>query len=374
MKKNILRHRLKRRKFLFGTLGLAGAAIVPGCSGGFSNIEAIQSSPNYKNGKFINPVPTVVMKEGATWNTMKNWFRDGDIREPSREFDFTIDSFTLTQVPKNGLRVMWIGHSTLLIEIDGKRFLTDPMWSKRASPVGFAGPSRFFAPPLTLGQLPQIDGVVISHDHFDHLDSSTIRTLAATGVVFYTPLGVGSHLGSWGVSETQIKELDWWDQISLGKDHTLVATPARHFSGRGVFDRNDTQWCSWVIQGRKHKVFFGGDGGLFSGFKSVGEKYGPFDMTFLEIGAYHANWADIHLGPHHAVKAHLDLRGKVLLPIHWGVFNLGLHAWTEPAETMIQVAGENDIRLSLPVPGRFVDARDLSEISPWWRSTASKTA
>ncbi len=331
----------------------------------------IQNSPNYKKGKFKNPVPTVVMKDGTTWDTMKRWFSDTDIREPSVEFDFSDKSFAANPVSNKGLQIMWVGHSTLLIEIDGKRFLTDPMWSHRASPVGFAGPARFFSPPITLDQLPKLDGVIISHDHLDHLDKLTVQKLATTGVVFYTPLGVGRHLSSWGISETQIKELDWWEEIPVGNDHTLISTPARHFSGRGLFDRYETQWCAWVITGKKHKVFFGGDSGLFSGFKTIGDKYGPFDITFLEIGAYHANWSDIHLGPHNAIDAHLDLRGKVLLPIHWGMFNLAFHAWNEPVETLLKVAGEKQISLSLPTPGRFISAPELSTNSYWWRTNSA---
>ncbi|MBT7891612.1 MAG: hypothetical protein HN580_21530, partial [Deltaproteobacteria bacterium] len=332
------------------------------------NMTTIQASPNYKKGKFKNPVPTVVMKEGTTWDTMKRWFSDSDTREPSGEFDFSVNSFSPSPISENGLGIIWVGHSTLLIEIDGKRFLTDPMWSKRASPVGFAGPARFFPPPLTLEQLPKLDGVIISHDHLDHLDSATVQKLASTDVMFYTPLGVGRHLTSWGISETRIKELDWWDQISVGNDHELIAAPARHFSGRGLFDRNETQWCSWVIKGKSHKVFFGGDSGLFPGFKTIGDKYGPFDITFLEIGAHDANWPDIHLGPHHAIEAHLDLRGKVLLPIHWGLFNLAFHAWDEPVETLLKVARERKVSLSLPVPGRYINAPELGTISHWWRS------
>jgi len=194
--------------------------------------------------------------------------------------------------------------------------------------------------------------------------------LAKTGTQFYCPLGVGEILQGWSVPSQQIKELDWWESFSISNTHQVVATPARHFSGRGLFDKNATLWASWVISGKKHTVFFGGDGGYFPGFKTIGEKYGPFDMTFLEIGAYDKNWPDIHLGPENAIKAQIDLKGDVLLPIHWGTFKLAFHPWTEPAEKLIALGEKNNLKTLLPKPGQMVDINTLDTDDCWWKQDA----
>lgn len=262
----------------------------------------------------------------------------------------------------------WISHSTVFIEIDGKRFLTDPVWSKRASPFTFAGPSRFFDPPLSLEELPEIDGVIISHDHYDHLDRSTIIKLGRRALHFYLPLGVGKYLKQWGIPANQIHEMGWSDSVMLGGSHRLIAAPARHFSGRSLLRRDQTLWASWVMIGPQHKVYFGGDSGYFPGYKEIGETYGPFDLTILEIGAYHPNWGAIHLGPVNAVKAHLDLQGKVLLPVHWGTFALAFHQWNEPVEELIIEANRQKIVLMLPQPGRPENVPAMSFNSEWWRS------
>ena len=214
------------------------------------------------------------------------------------------------------LRATWLGHSTVLLEIDGRRFLTDPVWSARISPTPFAGPKRFFASPLPLAQLPKLDAVVLSHDHYDHPDAATIRFLAKTDVPFFCPLGVGAHLRRWGVAAACITELNWWEEARLSEDFTLAATPARHFSGRGLM-RNDTLWASWCLLGPTHKVFFSGDSGpLDEGFRQIGDAYGPFDLVMLEIGAADPEWTGIHLGPDQALVAHRLLDGGPLLPLH----------------------------------------------------------
>ncbi len=370
--KYIFQNEITRRRFLLMAAGLAVASMFPSCGSAElkkSRLQTVQKSPNYKNGVFVNPVPTSIYTESNIWDVTWRWMtKRNRILEPTQELDFKSDVVCYPLLVNNGLRAIWIGHSTVLIEIDGKRFLTDPMWSKRATPVRPFGPVRFFDSPLMLEQIPKIDGVIISHDHFDHLDCATITKLGKTGVMFYVPLGVGHLLESWGISNGQIKELDWWDQVSVGKNHTLIATPARHFSGRGLFNRNSTLWCSWVIKGREHNVFFGGDGGMWPGFKTIGDKYGPFDISFLQIGAYNSDWKNIHMFPEEAVKAHLDLKGGVLLPIHWGTFNLAFHSWTEPVERLLTSAHESNIKLSLPRPGQLIDLQDISVNSYWWKS------
>jgi L-ascorbate metabolism protein UlaG (beta-lactamase superfamily) len=266
----------------------------------------------------------------------------------------------------HALRATWLGHSTVLIEIDGRRYLTDPIWSRRCSPVPLAGPSRFFDVPVALEDIPHLDGVIISHDHYDHLDEATIRKLAGRDIIFHVPLGVERHLVRWGISADRIREFDWWDELDLGGGHRLIAAPARHFSGRGPLQKDKTLWASWIIVGPRHRVYFGGDGGYQPAFRTIGDAYGPFDITMLEIGAYHPNWGDIHLGPEMALRAHRDLRGRSLLQIHWGTFQLALHTWTEPVEQVRSGSKEMGIRLLLPEPGQPVDGEGGSVDSGWW--------
>lgn len=340
----------------------------PGENNNETRKESIMKSKNYREDKFVNPIPTKISKPGTIFSTVWKWISGDEERQPRYKIETSKpDTDQLNSLAESGLRVTWINHSTVLIEIDGKRFLTDPMWGKRASPFSFAGPSRFFDPPLELDKLPNIDGVIISHDHYDHLDKTTIIRLGKRGIHFYMPLGVGEYLEEWGIPAQQIHELDWSDSVTVGENHKLIATPARHFSGRSLLNRDNTLWASWVITGTKHKVYFGGDSGYFPGYKDIGEKYGPFDLTILEIGAYHPNWGTIHLGPVNAVKAHLDLKGKILLPIHWGTFTLALHEWTAPIEELITEAGSKNIALMLPRPGQPLSAPNMEFNSEWWK-------
>ncbi|MFZ5569256.1 MAG: MBL fold metallo-hydrolase [Thermodesulfobacteriota bacterium] len=318
---------------------------------------------------FDNLVPTTISKPGTLWGTVWDYMAGDEIREPaSPPGPFAADVRLAEPPAAEGLAVCWIGHSTVVIDIDGKRFLTDPIWSRRCSPFSLIGPRRFFDPPAPLNQVRYVDGVIISHDHYDHLDEATIRCLGQRDVIFYVPRGVGKQLRDWGISEKRIRERTWWEEIRIGLNHRLIATPARHFSGRGIFDRNRTLWVSWVIQGSRHRVFFGGDGGYFPGFDTIGRLYGPFDLTMLEIGAYHPNWGEIHLGPRNAVKAHRKLRGRVLLPIHWGTFKLALHAWNTPAEEVIEVAKKDGVQLLLPLPGKMIAPMGETLISRWWEA------
>ncbi|HSC87812.1 MAG TPA: MBL fold metallo-hydrolase, partial [Polyangiaceae bacterium] len=261
------------------------------------------------------------------------------------------------------LRVTWLGHSTLLIEIDGHRLLTDPVWGERTSPFTHLGPRRFHPPPLPITELPALDAVVISHDHYDHLDLPTIEYLRGTGVRFVVPLGIGSHLESWGVPRERIVERDWWQSIRVGALE-LVSTPARHFSGRGT-SRDGTLWTSWAILGPQHRVYFSGDTAMQPEFEEIGRRLGPFDLTMLESGAYNALWADVHLGPEQAVAAHRMLRGKRMIPVHWGTFNLALHTWMEPPERIRQAAKKVGVDVVVPRPGESVTL-DSPNPTPWW--------
>ncbi|UPL48277.1 MBL fold metallo-hydrolase [Hymenobacter sublimis] len=316
--------------------------------------------------KYLNTVPTsMAMNYGRL---LRRWLLGKEEREPRRPLGpFRTDAAVLQEpVPTTALRVTWFGHSSTLLEVDGKRFLTDPVWRLRASPVAL-GPKRFFAPPLPLAKLPQLDGVILSHDHYDHLDKDAIRALAPTGVHFYCPLGVGAHLRRWGVPAAQITELDWWQEVQVGETHTLVATPARHFTGRRL-TRDNTLWASWCLLGPTHRAFFGGDSGPYeSGFREIGAAYGPFDLVMLEIGAADAQWADIHMGPDEALVAHRALGGGALLPLHWATFNLAFHSWHQPADRLVAAAGPA-VKLLLPPPGQRVEVAAGPLPGQWWQA------
>ena len=362
-------------------LALASAALVPACISALGAppdeeaVKQLSRSPHFgaKQRTFINPVKTDQGFQRSPWEMMGRMWSSPDASPPQRipVVPQPEDAFKARWA--QGVRVTWVGHATVLVEIDGMRVLTDPIWSERCSPVGFAGPKRFHAPGIPLKDLPEIDAVIISHDHYDHLDEQTALVLAKRGVPFYVPLGVGSHLRSWGIERVQ--ELDWWEQVTLsgpgGQTVTLQATPARHFSGRSVTDRNRTQWASWAILGSKHRVYFGGDTGYFPGFKEIGQRLGPFDLTIMPIGAYDEAWSQIHLNPEEAVRAHRDVQGRVMMPIHWGTFDLALHTWREPMLRLERAAHNEQVSLITPLPGQLAPILPKPEGTPgWWRDGA----
>ncbi len=270
--------------------------------------------------------------------------------------------------PDTGLRATWLGHSTVLLEIDGWRVLTDPVWSARASPLGLIGPKRFQPAPVALRELPEVDVVVISHDHYDHLDYLTIQALARSRVPFVTSLGVGAHLQAWGIAPERITELDWWEQHRVpGTDLTVTAAPAQHFSGRGPRSRNSTLWSSMVLHGTRHAVFFSGDTGFSSEYTTIRERLGPFDLALLEVGAWFPAWGDMHLGPDHALEALALLGNPPLLPVHWGTFALAMHDWDQPPERLLELAPRTGARLVMPLLGEATEPRQAERVTPWWR-------
>jgi L-ascorbate metabolism protein UlaG (beta-lactamase superfamily) len=261
-----------------------------------------------------------------------------------------------------------LGHSTVLMKLHDAFWLTDPMFSERASPVQFAGPKRFHAPPVSIDELPPIKGVIISHDHYDHLDHVSILKLVGKTEYFLTPLGVGNILVNWGVPAAKVRQLDWWQEIDIGEVR-LVAAPAQHFSGRSPFKRNQTQWASWVILADKQRLFFSGDSGYFDGFKIIGDKYGPFDLTMLETGAYNENWPEVHMHPEESMHAHRDLRGRFLLPIHNGTFDLSMHSWHEPLDRIVALGNVQSIPVITPVMGEPVSLSSTKVWRHWWEDS-----
>lgn len=262
-----------------------------------------------------------------------------------------------------------LGHSSILMKLSGKYILTDPMFSDRASPVQWAGPERFHPVPLDTQQMPEIFAVVISHDHYDHLDQGTIELLANKVKHFLVPLGVGAYLQDWGVPQENIHEMDWWQSQQFG-DFTFTSTPSQHFSGRGLFNRNSTLWSSWVIDSSVQRIFFSGDSGYFDGFKTIGEKFGPFDLTIMENGAYNPDWAQVHMFPAETVQAHEDLKGKAMLPVHNGTFKLSFHPWKDPLELVTQLGEEKGLLVQTPMMGEQVKVNAPKWYEKWWRNVA----
>ena len=265
------------------------------------------------------------------------------------------------------LAVTWYGHSSAVIEIDGYRVLADPVWSDRCSPSRTVGPRRLHPVPAPLEALPAIDAVIISHDHYDHLDIDTVKQLARTQrAKFFVPLGIGAHLRAWHIPADRIVELDWNESARLG-DLTLVCTPARHFSGR-FLTRNTTLWSSWALIGPSHRAFFGGDTGYSKSFADIGAEHGPFDLTLMPVGAYHPGWPDIHMNPEDAVRAHRDVTDAgLLVPIHWATFRLAPHPWSEPVERLIKAADSEGVLIAVPKPGERVQPDAALAADPWWR-------
>ena len=333
-------------------------------------LERMQDSPMWAGAGFRNvyPIPPGLRDLTAKFPSLGDFICGGTRRVPTGPLPASDPRAAWLKAPASGLRATWLGHSTVLVEIDGARVLTDPVWGARASPSQLAGPKRFQPVPVALKALPPVDAVLISHDHYDHLCHPTMRALAKTNVPFVTSLGVGAHLQSWGIAPERITELDWWQAHRLpGTEVEITAAPSQHFSGRGLKDRNATLWSSLVIRGPKHHVFFSGDTGLTDQYTLIRERLGPFDLVMLEVGAFHPAWGDIHLGPENALQALQWLGGGAFLPVHWGTFSLAMHAWDEPAETLLSLAPKQGVQLVMPQLGEAVEPSRVESVTPWWR-------
>ena len=326
-------------------------------------------SPNFRDGVFHNLEPSSAIRLDAEENRLVlfEMVSGNSESRPKKPIPLAEAPPRAAAAP---LAVTWLGHATALVEIDGYRLLTDPVWSERCSPSKTLGPQRLHPVPLDLEALPALDAVVISHDHYDHLDMDTVRLLARTQrAVFVAPLGVGAHLREWGIPASRVVELDWGSSYTID-DLTLTCTPARHFSGR-FLSRNNTLWSSWVFTGPAHRAFFGGDTGYTCSFADIGSRHGPFDLTLLPIGAYNKSWPDIHMDPEEAVRAHLDLNaaapGGVMVPIHWGTFRLAPHPWAEPADRLVEAAVGAAVDIAVPKPGGRVVPGAAAASERWWR-------
>jgi L-ascorbate metabolism protein UlaG (beta-lactamase superfamily) len=331
-------------------------------------LPTVAGSPQWSDGKFHNTLPVPAMAPASA--------RTGLLRQMHEERFNGLPGGPVPlaepELPAEAaaVAVTWFGHASALLEVDGQRVLVDPVWGDRVSPSPLLGPTRLHPVPAALADLPPVDAVLISHDHYDHLDLPTVRELVRVSAApFVVPLGIGVHLRSWGVPDDRIVELDWNGSHTVG-GLTLTCTEARHFSGR-FFARDTTLWASWVIAGPAHRVFFGGDTGYTPAFAGIGAQYGPFDLTLLPIGAYNEAWHAIHMDPEEAVRAHGDLGGRLLLPVHWATFNLAFHRWPEPVQRLVAAAGRSGAQIVVPLPGQRIDALDPPELTDWWTAVGS---
>jgi len=327
-----------------------------------------RSSPIFDNKKFNNLYPTIIKSDAKFLaSVMKDYIRNIPNLAPTKPLP--TQPFHWRVQPSTETKVTWFGHSTVLLELNEKTIFIDPMLGRSPSPFPQIGGKRYNPGlPFELSTVPTIDIVLYSHDHYDHLDYDSVKLLKNKASLFIVPLGVGSRLEGWGVPADKIKELDWWDTLKVSGIQ-FTSTPARHFSGRSLFDHNSTLWSSWVIQDEETKIFFNGDSGYGPHFKEIGEKYGPFDFTMMECGQYDERWAPIHMMPEETVQAHLDLRGQLLMPIHWSAFTLAFNEWTDSIERVTEAAKEYGVAITTPKIGQSVTVGvEVYPTEQWWKT------
>lgn len=333
------------------------------------SISEMEKALNYKNGKFTN---LQEVKEDFSWDDYKKMFRKMIKGNPNKKPKQSLPVVKWTKEQLKELKneettAVWYGHSTFYLKMNGKNILIDPMFGDYPAPVPYIINKRFnYELPIAIADLPAIDVVLLSHDHYDHLDYGSIKKIKDKTKQFIVPLGVGGHLEKWGVAKEKITELYWHESLKVN-DVLFTATPAQHFSGRGLTDKMATLWSSWVITG-KHNIYFSGDSGYFDGFKKIGETYGPFDVTMMECGQYDELWDDIHMFPEQTAQAHLDVKGNMLIPIHWGGFTLANHDWNNPIKRLAKTCKEKNINLATPIIGEKINIGGNQQFSDWWKN------
>lgn len=329
------------------------------------SLERIQKSPHYQNGAFKNQHFTPDLAEGVTyWDILKAYIPKVENKEPSQPLPSI--KTDLKNIQSDEPVVVWFGHSSYFMRIEGKNVLVDPVFSGHASPVSFFGANYAGSNVYSFDDFPELDLLIISHDHYDHLDYETVKNLRPKVKKVITSLGVGSHLVHWGYDEAQITELDWWEKTTVDSTLNITAAPARHFSGRG-FKRGQTFWSSFILKTPHHNIYVGGDSGYDTHFKEIGEKYGPFDLAILECGQYNEFWKYIHFMPEETAQAAVELKAKLLLPVHWSKFTLGLHPWTEPIERVLKKSKELNLAITTPMIGEKLEIGNTIPVKEWWR-------
>lgn len=329
------------------------------------HLEQLKQSPNYKNGAFQNISPTPMKREDISyWKMSKEFFKKHPGTVPSGKLPFIRTNLKI--LPSSEPVLVWFGHSSYFIRIANKNILVDPVFSGNAAPVSFMVKAFPGSNEYTAADMPVIDYLVLTHDHYDHLDFKTIRKLKNKAGKIYCSLGIGSHLRYWGVDETKITELDWWQSLQIDNEIQLIATPARHFSGRGI-KRGQTLWSSFILKTSTHNIFLGGDSGYDTHFKDIGNNYGPFDLAILEAGQYNAMWPLIHMMPEQTVQAAVDLKAKALLPVHWGKFSLAMHPWNEPINRVIAEAEILKMKVHTPLIGELLLIDQSVQENSWWK-------
>ena len=328
-------------------LGAAGYAVtwLPGfgATPKGERLARIEQSPHWRDGAFFNAQPTWSDLRAAFKQLVFGTANPHDAPQQAVAVVHT-PAASLQQAPASGLRVTWFGHSSTLVEVDGVRVLIDPFWGDYAGPIAGLGPKRWYAPPLALADLPPVDAVVISHDHYDHLDRASIEAMRDWRNVFVVPLGMGAHLERWGIAPARIREVDWWQSQQVGA-LTITSTPARHASGRLSNASNQTLWTGFALVGPQHRVWYSGDSGFHEDLAQIGERLGPFDVSLLDTGQYSEHWPDVHMGPELAVRAHQLVRAKQMIPVHWALLTLSPHTWTEPIERVRAEAACRNVAL-----------------------------
>jgi L-ascorbate metabolism protein UlaG (beta-lactamase superfamily) len=331
--------------------------------------QSYHRTGHLEDGKFVNSRPTTVMAGSMFSAFRRMFFEHTPNQNPAAPLPMQrLDSLTITQLPADQVRVTWFGHSASLVEIGGKKVLLDPMLSVKMGPLALVTPKRYNQElAIYPEQLPAIDAVLISHDHYDHLDYQTVLKIKDKVGRFYVPLGVGAHLRRWGVAESHIHEMTWGDSVKL-PGLTIISSQTQHFSGRGLTNRNSTFWSSWVLKTPQHRLFYSGDGGYGLHFKEIGQQYGPFDLALMECGQYDRAWPQIHMQPEQSVQAALDVRARTMLPVHWGAFTEAHHPWNESVERATAAAARQNLPLATPLLGQPVVLGGPLPQQPWWRA------
>tara|TARA_R110002050_G_scaffold141251_2_gene266327 strand:- start:32810 stop:33955 length:1146 start_codon:yes stop_codon:yes gene_type:complete len=356
---------------LVATIGILFVNLSPEFGGKSSSekVALYKKTGHFEDGIFVNQIETNLdmgLKDMA--KTVSELIQGVPNRKP--DFDIPVQHIDSMELVQNTSKteLIWFGHSAFLLQMDGKNILIDPMFGDVPAPHPLLGSMRYGKSlPIPVEKLPQIDAIIISHDHYDHLDYGSIQKLKDKTKMFYVPLGVGAHFESWGVPKDNIVELDWWNDVMMDSIQFTFA-PSRHFSGRGLTDRNTTLWGSWVIKGTKDKIYFSGDGGYGPHFKEIGEKLGPFDFAMIECGQYNDKWSAIHMIPEESAQAGKDVQAKRIMPIHWGAFSLAMHAWTEPVERFLKKSEELNLQVATPEIGEpiFIGTDAPVYHKKWW--------